>query len=366
MGKFIEYTDKIMIPVQIVEMKFCEKEDTSLNPFQKFILEAIEQGNSFNQIVEATLLTQNVVETEIIQMIGQKLLVKEEEIVLSELSKNILMISRCVKKLNDEHRKVCINLMTGDIEAYNKDNIIVSKKESIITLMPKISERDIDGISIEENTSFFRTYMSSFMEMTEDQIDTVLSAVYIEFESSKMKSAYKEHPIIRVPCMICENSISPKFSRSEEDDKIFSRGRWYKLMYSVKSDIVNSRQSILQDLINISESDSELLTNKALDIVRLYKECLLCNQKKMVCYYDAVSGFFQFDEPQHIRNKRTRISLELPSLNKMDKSINMFLLEKAREYFDISHELSIEEVECKSEDYVVECSLTDLWSEYYD
>ena len=105
MNQYIEYQSKVFIPVQVVEVSFFEKEEMALSAFQNFILEAIDSGNGLDQIVEATLLTRNVVETEIVQMINQKLLVREEEnVVLSDLSKKIQMISRSVINLNKEKK----------------------------------------------------------------------------------------------------------------------------------------------------------------------------------------------------------------------------------------------------------------------
>lgn len=361
MGKFTNYDGEIMLPIQIVGVKFFEKEDTSLNPFQNFLLEAIEQGSSIPKIVEATLLTQNVIETEIMQMISQKLLKKENDIIsLSDLSKKILMVSRCVRQLNDEHKKVCINLINGDIEEYDVGKIKGSKDELSICLMPKISERDIDGISVEENISFFSSYMDTFNEFDDQQIESVLESVYLEFDIAGKDKGYKSHSISFLPCVVHEDG-SDIILGSANDDIIKAKGQLYKINYSVKSKMVDLNKNIISSLIQVEQTDAELLSEKGVDIVRKYKEFKEYEQKDLICYFDLVSGCYQFQEPSIWHEKRTRLNMELPILHKISSDLKGTLIERLKEYFKIPDDLIVSEESCLNEEYFVECSLSNLW-----
>lgn len=358
MNHYIDIKKEVLIPIQIVEVTFCQKEETSLSVFQNFILEAIELGKGIDEIVEATLLTKNVVETEIVQLISQKLLIQEKETVsLSELSKKLLMIARCVRSLNGEKKYVCINLITGDIEAFENERIIDNKDETSLFLLPKISERDIDGISLQDNISFFENYMDSFEKMDETDIDMVLSSVFVEFKIAG-KRKYMKESLSRVPC-----AIGGEILQSKAKDSIIARGLLYKIEYEVESDIVKSKQSILSELIKINENDSSLISDKGHHILELYKQCMQYNRQPLICYYDAISGQFQFEFPKDIINKKIKFHFQLPLLNDISVQMKECITNELREHYNIIDDFSIKEVSCKKEYYSIECEIFELWGE---
>ena len=356
MNQYIGIKKEILIPIQIVEVTFCEKEETSLSAFQNFILEAIELGKEIDQIVEATLLTKNVVETEIVQMVSQKLLIKEKDTVsLSELSKKILMIARCVRSLNVEKKYVCINLITGDIEAFDKELIIDYKDDSSLFLIPKISERDIDGISLEENISFFGNYMDSFAGMDESDIETVLSSVFVEFKSVG-KRKYMKELLSRIPCAIGEKNL-----QSQVENSIIAKGLLYKIEYKVESEIVKSNQSVLLELIAINTNNSDLISEKGHRVLKLHEQCMHYNRQSLICFYDAISGRFQFESPKDLINRKMKFNFQLPLLNKITAKTKECIIKQLRERYNIMDDFSIKEVSCEEEYYSIECDLFDLW-----
>ena len=132
-----------------------------------------------------------MIESELLYMESQKLLVRDGScIVLSKLSKNILMISRSVEMLNAEKKILCINLITGKIEGFDKD-ILNDIGQDDLVMEGKIRSGEIVGISIEDNVSFFANYMSTFGEFSEEQIDKILSSIYAEFDEIDKKLVYK-------------------------------------------------------------------------------------------------------------------------------------------------------------------------------
>ena len=177
MSEYINCKKNIYVPLKPVIVTFHEKEEVELNAFQKFILEAIEEDATLEQMTNATQLTKNVIESEILHMESQKLLVRDGDYVaLSELSKNILMISKSVKMLNAEKKILCFNLITGEIEGFDK-NIINNIGQDDLVMEGKIRSGEIIGISIEDNVSFFADYMSTFDGFSEEQIDKILSSI---------------------------------------------------------------------------------------------------------------------------------------------------------------------------------------------
>lgn len=361
MNQYIEYQDKVLIPVQVVEVSFCEKEETALSAFQNFMLEAIDLGSGLDQIVEATLLTRSVIETEIVQMINQKLLVREEEnVVLSDLSKKIQMISRSVINLNKEKKNACVNLMTGDIEAFDKETIINDKDEKELFMYPKISKSDIDGISLEENTTFFGNYMDSFSGMDKDDIETVLGAVFVEFKTVG-KEQYIKKSLRRIPCVIGGNVL-----QSQIEDLITVRGLMYRVEYKVESELVNDYKTIISELDTVNGIDGELLSEKGRYILEQYKICKDYNIKELVCVYDAVSGQFHFDKQKIKQSKNTRYNLQLPILYNLSDDEKNNIVKELRKHYSISDDFIIKEVVCNAENYSIDCELSDLWREEND
>lgn len=360
MNQYIEYQSKVFIPVQVVEVSFFEKEEMALSAFQNFILEAIDSGNGLDQIVEATLLTRNVVETEIVQMINQKLLVREEEnVVLSDLSKKIQMISRSVINLNKEKKNVCINLMTGAIEAFDKETIINDKDEKELSMHSKITERDLDGISLEENTTFFGNYMDSFSGMDKNDVETVLGSVFVKFKTVGKKQ-YIKKTLRRIPC-----AIGGYVLQSQIEDSITVRGLMYQVEYKVESEIVNDYKNIISKLDTVNEIDSELLSEKGLYILKQHKICKDYNEKALVCVYDAISGQFHFDKQRIKKSKNTRCNLQLPILYDLSDDIKNNIVKELRKHYSISDDFTIKEMVCNAENYSIDCELSDLWREEY-
>lgn len=366
MEKFIDYDGIVMIPVQSAGIKFFEKEEVSLNSFQNFLLEAIEQGSSIPQIVEATLLTCSVIETEIMQMIRQKFLVKENgSIMLSDLSKKILMVSRCVKELNNENKKVCINLITGDIEEYDPGKIMRRKEGEEIYLAPKISQQDIDGISVEENMSFFGFYMDTFHELDAKQAEIVLESVYIEFDIAGKNRGYKSCAISRLPCLMHTNNRN-EVSGSQGDDMIGAKGQFYKICYSVNSKIVDEYKDIIPILSQVGDMDIEMLSEKGRNIIKKYEEYTGYSRKNLVCYFDSVSGKFQFEQLSILEENRRKANMDLPIFHVLSSDVKEVILEELKEYFAIPYDLDVYETNCFQKEYMVEFSLRNLWGDEDD
>lgn len=365
MNKFIEFENEILIPIQIVETTFYEKEENSLNQFQFFILEAIESGHNINQITEATSLTRNVIEAEIVQMIGQKLLIKDADtILLSALSKKLLMVSRCVNELNKEKKHFFINLMTCEIENFENEELFNCENESYLRFKPKISEKDIDGISMEDNITFFADYMNSFADMNQTDIETVLTSVFVIFKTID-KTKYIKKTIHRLPCLIGEKSPQ-NYDHEQKQNSITVKGIIYELKYQVESQTVNSNHSILSELIRINEKNSELLSDKGHHILKLHEQLTNYNNMSLTCFYDTTSGQYEFVLPEDSPHKGMRPHLNLPLLNNISDKFRENIIIQLREHYGISNEFDIKEVSCEEKSYKIECELVDLWRNDYE
>lgn len=354
MDKYTAFSGEVSIPMQIVEMKFYEKEDISLNPFQNLILEAIGDDCAVEQIAQATLLADHVIQAEIDQLSVQKLLEKRgEKFVLSDLSRDLLMVSRCVQNLNEEKRQVCINLITRSIEEYDPERFSDIRKENVLELQPTINGQEFDEISIEENINFFRKFLRTFDAMSEEQIERVLSSVYIEFANTG-KQVYRIEHISRIPCLIGEEGKATSPS-------IWARGRVYRLEFSLGSAMPELDDTLLLSLPSLASAG--LLSERGKKIA----EAVETYQKDvpLTGYYDCVSGAMEFISPNNTAEKH-KSHLELPPLHDLTERKVEEFLKKAYDRYALPPELTWKISRKEPEPYIVGGNLDELWGVDYE
>lgn len=201
--------------------------------------------------------------------------------------------------------------------------------------------------------------MDTFCEMDKEQIESVLEFVYIEFDLAERDKGYKSYPISFLPCILHPDGANAILS-SEHDDIIKARGRIYKICYSVKSEIVDTYKDVISSLIQVEQMDEEMISEKGKNVIQKYKQLKEYEQKNLVCYFDTVSGFWQFLQPSIGQGKQVKANMELPVLCTMSFDLKESLLQKLKEYFSVPQDLIVCEKSCLSEEYIVEFSLKEL------
>ncbi len=359
MSTYTPFDGTVLVPVQVVQLKFTEKEDISLNPFQNLILEAIEDGCGVEQIAEATLLDAYVIETEIAQLVTQKLLERQGDcIALSELSQKLLLVSRCVQRLNQEQALVCINLVTGAVEAYDRERLVQKGGSDALELRPKVRKQELDGISIEENIVFFQTYLHTFDTMEPEQVDAVLSSVYVEFIHVGERS-FRVQSVSRLPCL-----ISDRDSRDADGQApavpFWTQGYLCRAVFSVKSALPEVGDDLLTRLPTLAGAG--LLSEKGMRLADAVDACE--KRGAMTAYYDYTSKALQFGDPP-VDGGAHRVDLELPPPHgPAPDDLERFAAE-ARSYFDLPPELALT-VTCSDSAYIVCGDLEKLWEAGHD
>lgn len=283
MSEYIEVERDLYVPLKPVAVRFHEKEEVELNAFQNFILEAVEDNATIEQMADATQLTKNVIETEMLQMERQKLLMREgDAAMLSELSRNILMVSRSVAMLNEERRILCINLVTGGMEGY-EESAYCDPGENGLRLGEKIRSRDVVGIDMEENIAFFADYMTAFRNFSEERIDKVLSSVYVEFEETDRAIVYKRQQIHKLPCLLGCHQL-----RLGGD--LLAEGRSLVITAEVSTDRVMKYGPQIRNILRLYKDFPELFSDLGQELIAEYETCEDCRKENLKFLYDCVSG----------------------------------------------------------------------------
>lgn len=339
MKRFVPYAGSVYVPVQVMELRFSEKEDSTINPFQLLVLEAIGDGYSVQEIADATLLTVTAIDAEISQLFSQKLICMQDSVVsLSALSRRILFVSRCVQRLNDMKTRVGINLITGEIQEYDETLAEEYNDGSIFQLRPKIQKHEIDGIGIDANVSFFKKHLHVFDDLDDADTDTFLSSVYVEFLDTG-KRIFPLQPVSHLPCLIGEETIDQNGPAD-----IYVSGTVYQIPLSFKLDLPGSDHACLPYLPALA--DAGFLSEKGMLVAKAISG--FQHNGDMTVYYDCVSGRWQFDPPpaHHFHadhSQRTRkINLELPVRFDLTEDIRQNILHSAHDHWHLPDGLTLE------------------------
>ncbi len=358
MSEYINVEKKVYIPLKPVMVSFHEKEEVELNAFQKFILEAVEENATIEQMTDATQLTKNVIESEVLQMESQKLLVRKENfITLSELSKNILMISRTVEMLNDEKKVLCINLITRDIERYDED-ICYDIGQDDLVMKGQIRSGDIVGISIESNVSVFANYMSAFEGLSAEQIDKVLSSVYVEFDEIDKTIAYRQQEINKLPCLIGKDKL--KF-----EDNAYAEGKYSVITVEVSTDKVEKYEEQIKNVMQLYIDTPELLSDLGRGLLSEYEKCEDYNQEKLTFVYDHISGIVREEKDSIVESSDKRTQLMLKEEKKIDNEIVNQVSNAVKTKWELNEKYHIKIANIKDHIYKVGFCLQELRGEIY-
>lgn len=353
MSEYINCKKNIYVPLKPVIVTFHEKEEVELNAFQKFILEAIEEDATLEQMTNATQLTKNVIESEILHMESQKLLVRDGDYVaLSELSKNILMISKSVKMLNAEKKILCFNLITGEIEGFDK-NIINDIGQDDLVMEGKIRSGEIVGISIEDNVSFFADYMSTFDGFSEEQIDKILSSIYAEFDEIDKKLIYKLQEINKLPCMIGDDKL-------EFESNAYAEGKYSVIAIEVSTDKVEKYREQIENIMLLHNETPELISDLGRDLIREYENCTEYNKEKIIFVYDHTSGKIREEKHDIVVSQNKRTQLFLTTEKKSDDEIKKQVFIAAETKWKLDDKYHFKIVDIKEHIYKIGFCLEEL------
>ena len=355
MADFINVEKRIYIPLKPLILNFHEKEEVELNVFQKFILEAIEENATLEQIAEATQLAENVIEAEVSQMQRQNLI--KEDFTLSEVSKNILKISICVEILNNEKKKLCINLITGKPEEYNED-IYHNTGQDDWVMEGEISFGDISEISIEDKESFLADSLSGLSGFSEEQIDKVRSSVYVELNEIDKKIVYKPQEINKLPCLIGDNKL-------KSEDKIYAEGKYSVIIVEVSNDSLEKYREQMAPLEELHTYSPELISDFGKDLIKEYKQYEDYKNEKLTFAYDHTSGMIREEKYDVDAFPDKKVCLTLKAEKGIDDNVKsqIFTTVKTKWKLDEKYQVNITDV--KEENYKVGFSLEELRGDVY-
>lgn len=351
--EFVRNETAVYVPYLKVTVKFFEKEEVSLNAFQKFLLEAIIEGASIQQIMDSTQLTKNVVELELLQMETQKLIYSEgSKYFVTDISKKIMMISKTVDALSSQENSFCVNLITGEIEKID-DSIFCMPEKNAYILRQKIL--NLDGISIYDNMDFFAENIETFSKLETEEIQTVLSSIYAEFSALKEETNqnifyYKKRNLIGLPCLIGEEKIDG----INQEASILIEAMCNLISFSFTTESLEKYADILPTINELNTRYPELISDEA---KRILHDELLCesynkNTKKFI--YDCTSGNYRLSNEITINSVKRKAQLVVGEINPLNEDVKKEMVNKIKDMLEIISEEVVVQVCVTSDVYKVE------------
>lgn len=355
MADYIDVEKRLYIPLKPLTVNFYSKNKAELNIFQKFILEAIEENATLEQIEDATQLTENVIESEVLQLQRQNLI--KEDFTLSEAAENILMISRCLDTLNNEKKKICINLITGELEEYNED-IYYNPGHDDWVMEGEIRFEDISEIRIEDKESILADSMTVFGDFSEEQIDKVRSSVYVELNETDKKTVYKQQEINKLPCLIGDNKL-------KGEDKIYAEGKYSVITVEVSNDSLEKYSEKMEPLKELCSDTPELISDFGKDLIKEFKQYEDYKNEKLTFVFDHTSGMFREEEydVDAFPDKRTQLALKAEKA--IDDKVKSRIFAAVKTKWNLDEKYQVDIADVKEENYIVGFCLEELRGDVY-
>lgn len=352
----------VYVPYMKIKVKFFEKEDVALNAFQKFILEAVMEGASVQQIVDSTQFTKNVVETELLQMQSQKLIIQDKsQYYITDVSKKIMLVSKMVTALNAEHNIFCINLISGEIEKCEEGSFCIPEKNEY-----KLRQKmlNLDSISIEENMEFFAENIEIFNEIEVRETQMILSSIYAEFNAIKEhgnKSIiyYKKQSLIGLPCLIGEEQIKI----TNRETSILVEAACKLISFSFYTDSIVKYESVIPELYDINIKYPELISDGAKNVIYDKQLCESYNKKNIEFVYDCTSGKYRLSNEININTEKRKAQFVIDEVNPLNEEVEAKMINEVKEMLDISSEDIFVQIYVKDNAYKMETDFGGMMEE---
>lgn len=360
---FIMAKKDVCIPYMPIEVKFLIREEMELNPFQQFLIEAIQDGATIEQIAIATQLTTNVIKLEIFQLEAQKLVSSNNDrLEITDLSQQILFVARKVKELNEEKKAMCINLITGNIDCFEKEQYVTTKEDDII-LQHKIW--NLDGISIEDNLEFFSQKFDCLNTCEEEEKRLVLSSSYVEIyrkkdDNSNANVIYRRITTKRLPCLIGDDSNLCE----NKDSNVLMEGFVKRIFFDYTFDKEERYNKVLSELERMNAVFPELLSKKAHEMLKLKKLCSDYKKSNIQVLYDMVSGKMMLsnEDKNEIKQERNRPQMVLDGAQFKSKEEEKFV-DYIINKLEIDRKIIISVKLIEKQKYNLRIPLDALWEE---
>lgn len=295
----------VFCPMNTVTIYVASERIDDLGQFTKFILWAISDRYSVEEISNTVALGNTVVEEEIayIQRIG---FVNNSgsKYLISETGQKYLDLISSIENFNNMQAKAYLNCVTGNISSFNSK--IKTQIPENATILPQLINKFI--VQNRDYQPLQKFAIANFSKFFSHLRPEFINSLYFYLKHEKTeKKIYQEYVLTEIP------PLTKHFNSS--DKMIVNISREIKTIYFSYEDIRLERyRMVISILEKLKVFDQSLLSDTALKLIEYAKKEKLVNSKSSPLYVDAATGTCLLEVPvQEELGQRKMPEIKLPS-----------------------------------------------------
>lgn len=275
-----------------------------LGQFTKFVLWAISNKYTINEISDAVSLGEIVVEDEVsyLSQIGF-ILDTESGFEITETGQGYLDLIASVDKFNNLHSKAYLNCFTGSVGCPNPTATINIPKAAFC-LPGKISRFIIQNRDYQPLQEFARSeYTDYFSHLRPEFLNSLYFYLYPDDSGEPL---FQEYSLSALP------DINDQFSSSDGTMVILSRNI-VCLHFAYEDDRLLRYRTVIDTLERLSIFDPSLLSTTAVELLKYARDERSVNINANPLYIDASTGSILSNRPiQEDLGLRQLVSIPIP------------------------------------------------------
>lgn len=308
------YIGNFLLPMQPCSLDFFVKNEETLDPFQLFLLDCLQEEVPLEEIENATQFTRNMLESSILGMVSQGLLSKTSDTyTLTPLAQKIVASNNWVVDAWQEKKEAWFNLIQNECQPFDPAQSVTGKGPQDLLL--KRNSAHIQEEILEDNLSSYLSLFAPFHQLDAAAKKRLLPTLSLKLRGiSGEKTRYLGCPIQFLPCFLPVN-LSSKGKEEHPipaKDQLYYHGVVFEISIHIYAEEWENPSAELKNLVDCYQKNPTTLTEEEVDLACRY---LLYHQVKVeqrTFYADSFSRSCLPTKPENIG--RRNVHLELPSM----------------------------------------------------
>lgn len=347
MTSLMEYESELLLPISKYNIDFYLKPEYSLNDFDLFILNSINELASLDNLANATLLTPNAIQIKINSLIDSGLLDEEfGEYKITTVSEKILLASNWLLYEWKNNKTCYYNKITMQFDRIYDDQIVTDVQNNNQHILNSFKNSNFDNKNIYNNLD---EYISLFEELNffdEKEKSEILECLYVQLNKFDTKEKhFKVLPIKYFPCFITKN-VNLKFNyKIEKDKRLYAKGELLKISIILNNSFFIGQEEKIEQL-KLNDNYNSLSAND-LFLINMYDDYIKLKGKQLGFYYDYSSKIYDKFENYYVKEpKKSNLDLNIiEDISRFNaKALRRIALNQFEELKTLEFDIKIERI----------------------
>lgn len=255
---------EIYTPFQIAPFRFSLKETVRLSKLHLFFITAIEEHHAtVNELLDATMLSPDVLQYELQTMCDQKLILEneDEKYQITELSRSLLNYQRLIEKMNSSQKSFLFDLTTGKVSFEQEESM--TDMPNVLKSKASVSKFNFSMLTATDIKAELCHAFACIEELDDKEAEAFLDNIIMDVETTNHR-LWKKKYITHLPVDLSASNPS--------DLKV--NFYVYQMCYRPYDPKMEEVEHIIESLKTIEAYDSSLLDTKVASLLErwnLYK-----------------------------------------------------------------------------------------------